>query len=229
MILLWSLICMNQEASRLKNNWISNKETRMDKHRETNLSDFFYTLKKHLSAVIIFTLIFGIAGFVSAKFIIPVQYTSNTQILVSQHHSKSSEIFNNQQADVQLVNTYKNIITNNRILSLSRKKLANSGRFDLSTSALKKSVSVKTSQNSQVFTLQAKSHDADESSAIANTVSTVFKHQIKHYMGFDNVTITSQAVTPKKPSFPNVKLFTLGGLLLGLFLGAVYSVVREDN
>lgn len=103
----------------------------------------------------------------------------------------------------------------------------NGKSYHVTTTQLKKAISVQTQQNSQVFTLNAKTNNAEESAAIANTVASVFKQQIKHIMSVNNVTIISRANTPKAASFPNKKLFTLAGAVLGLLLSFAYVLIKE--
>lgn len=236
----------------------ASRENQIDLHRLMEIC------REHAKLFILWTVIMGIFGFVIAEFVIIPQYTASTQILVNQKHDNADgQAYNNQQADIQVINTYKDIITNQVILSKVSKQLenpvkiimpakkavyrerANSRRvlvrsakpavverindksYHVTTTQLKKAISVQTQQNSQVFTLNAKTNNAEESAAIANTVASVFKQQIKHIMSVNNVTIISRANTPKAPSFPNKKLFTLAGAVLGLLLSFAYVLIKE--
>lgn len=197
------------------------------------LLQFFKIIGRHLIMIVVLALLFGGASFSVAKYGLVPTYTASTQILVNQKHASAhGQAFDNQQADVQMINTYKQIITNHRILTISKHKLANpeaedQTAYNLSYSQLKKMVNVKTSDNSQVFDLNVKAKDPKEAAVIANTVTNVFQKQIKKMMGFNNVTVASRAVSPSHPSFPNVELFTIGGALLGLIVGCVIAVVKE--
>ena len=236
----------------------ASRENQIDLHRLMEIC------REHAKLFILWTVIMGILGFVVAEFIITPQYTASTQILVNQKHDNADgQAYNNQQADIQVINTYKDIITNQVILSKASKQLENpvrvitpakkavyernaNGRrvlvrsakpavvertngksYHVTTAQLKKAISVQTQQNSQVFTLNVKTNNAEESAAIANTVASVFKQQIKHIMSVNNVTIISRANTPKAPSFPNKKLFTLAGAVLGLLLSFAYVLIKE--
>ena len=220
--------------------------------------------RKHIKMLIIWTLLAGILGFVIAQFVVVPKYTATTEILVNQRHTNDSngQAYNNQQADIQMINTYKDIITNQVILSKASKQLKNpvhvikpaqkavyrtnadgtrrlikeaqpavverGGKsYNLSTSELKEAISVQTQQNSQVFSLQVKTDDPQESAVVANTVANVFKQQIKKIMSVNNVTIVSRASTPDEPSFPNKKLFALAGAILGLILSFLYILIGD--
>lgn len=189
----------------------------------------------HVFLIIAMAVLMAVASFGVAEFAISPQYTASAQILVNQKHATADgQAFNNQQADIQMINTYKGIITNHQILHATQKQLAKPNKagapaYKLSYKQLKKMVSVQTSQNSQLFELKAKAPSAKEASTVANTVTTVFQKRIKKIMGFNNVKVTSYAVTPTKPTFPSVKLFTVGGAVVGLFLGTVIAVIKEVN
>ena len=244
-----------------------NTNNSAEKNEQGNQIDFHrlaILCRQHVKTFILWTIIMGILGFMVAEFAITPQYTASTQILVNQKHDNSNgQAYNNQQADIQVIITYMDIITNQVILSKAGKQLSNpvkvitpakkavyetnaNGKrvlirsakpavveqtnaksYNISTAELKKAISVQTQQNSQVFTLSVKTNNAEKSAAVANTVASVFKQQIKHIMSVNNVTIISRASTPKSASFPNKKLFTLVGAILGLILSFVYALIRE--
>ena len=220
--------------------------------------------RKHIKMLIIWTLLAGVLGFVIAQFVVVPKYTATTEILVNQKHTNDNngQAYNNQQADIQMINTYKDIITNQVILSKASKQLKNpvhvikpaqkavyrtnadgtrrlikeaqpavverGGKsYNFSTDELKKAISVQTQQNSQVFSLQVKTDDPQESAVVPNTVANVFKQQIKKIMSVNNVTIVSRASTPNSPSFPNKKLFALAGAVLGLILSFLYILIGD--
>ena len=220
--------------------------------------------RKHIKMLIIWTLLAGVLGYVVAQFVVVPKYTATTEILVNQKHTNDNngQAYNNQQADIQMINTYKDIITNQVILSKASKQLKNPVKvikpaqsaeyrrnadgtrklikeaqpavverggksYNLSTAELKKAISVSTQQNSQVFSLEVKTDDPQESAVVANAVANVFKSQIKKIMSINNVTIVSRASTPDEPSFPNKKLFALAGAVLGLILSFLYILIGD--
>lgn len=190
-------------------------------------------MKRHFFLILIMTVLIAGGGFAIAKYALEPQYTSTAQILVNQKDATANgQAFNNQQAAVQMISTYKELITNHQILSSAQKQLAqpedtDQTAYQLSYKKLKKMVSVRTIQNAQVFELRVKAPNAQEAATIANTVTDTFQKRIKNIMGFNNTKVTSRAIVPTKPSFPNVLLFTLGGALLGFFLGTVVAVFEE--
>lgn len=201
-----------------------------------DLSRLMAILRKHFKMLIVWTLLAGVLGFVVAQFVVVPKYTATTEILVNQKHDNNNngQAYNNQQADIQMINTYKDLITNQVILNKVSHELNSSetareyGRsYNMPVAKLKDAINISTQQNSQVFSVAVKTDDPNLSAATANTISQVFKKQIKRIMSVNNVTIVSRASVPDSPSFPNVKLFTLVGAILGLLLSAIYLIIKD--
>lgn len=242
----------------------NSSETTTNRDNQIDLHRLIVLCRSHFKLMIVWTLLVAILGFVVAEFVIIPQYTASTQILVNQKHDNNNgQDYNNQQADIQIINTYKDIITNQVILKEASRQLDNpvkvirparkavyrenaAGRrvlvraarpavvkqtrsksYHITTTQLKKAISVQTQQNSQVFTLNVKTDNPEKSAAVANTISSVFKHKIKKIMSVNNVTIVSYASVPKSASFPNKNLFTLVGALLGLVGSFIYILIRD--
>ena len=208
----------------------------MESEKNTNMIDLQHLWKlfvQHVRMILIWTVGLGVIAWGIATFVIPAKYTATTQILVNQRNSNDNngQAYTTQQADIQMINTYKDIITNQVILKSASKQLANpSGSqraYALSVAKLKDSLTVTTQTNSQVFTLSAEAGNPTEAKVIANTVAKVFKKQIRSMMNVNNVTIVSEATTPTSQSFPNKKLFALAGLVLGFLISYVYVLVRD--
>lgn len=207
-----------------------------ESNNKIDLSRLMAILRKHFKMLIVWALLVGVLGFVVAQFVVVPKYTATTEILVNQKHTNDSngQVYNDQQADIQMINTYKDIITNQVILNkvsheLNSTKIAREyGRsYNMSSSKLKSAIKISTQQNSQVFSVAVETDDPNLSVAAANTIAQVFKKQIKKIMSVNNVTIVSRAAAPNGPSFPNVKLFTLAGAVLGLLFSAIYLIIKE--
>lgn len=208
----------------------------MESEKNTNVIDLQHLWKlfvQHVRMILIWTIGLGVIAWGLAAFVIPAKYTATTQILVNQRNSNDNngQAYTNQQADIQMINTYKDIITNQVILKSASKQLANPSEsqraYALSVAKLKDSLTVSTQTNSQVFSLSAEAGNPTEAKVIANTVAKVFKKQIRSMMNVNNVTIVSEATTPTSQSFPNKKLFALAGLVLGFLISYVYVLVRD--
>lgn len=238
-----------------------------------DLRRLWMLLRAHIWAIIAWAVGLGAVGFVLAAFVVEPKYTSTTQILVNQKRNENdpNQAYNAQQADVQVINTYKDIVTSPVILKDASKWIKNptevvkpakkakyktladgtkklvspaepavvrrAGRgYNVSAKEMQKAVSVSTQQNSQVFSISAKSNNPDKAQAIANAVAQTFKNKIKRIMNVNNVTIVSPAARGTK-TFPKTTLFTLAGVILGLIISIALialsdsfnTTVRDDD
>ena len=229
-----------------------------------DLRRLWMLLRAHIWAIIAWVVGLGAVGFVLAAFVVEPKYTSTTQILVNQKRNANDagQALTAQQADVQVINTYKDIVTSPVILKDASKWIKNptevvkpakkakyrtladgtkklispaepavvrrAGRgYNVSAKEMQKAVSVSTQQQSQVFTISAKSNDPEKAQAIANAVAQTFKSKIKDIMNVNNVTIVSPASRGTK-TFPKTSLFTLAGIVLGLIISIALIVLRDS-
>lgn len=91
-----------------------------------DLRELLILLAKNWFRIITWTVALGIIGWGVANFLITPKYTSSAQILVNQKQTQDTNMnYANQQADIQVINTYKDIITSPVILKAASERLAN--------------------------------------------------------------------------------------------------------
>ena len=230
-----------------------------------DLTQLLQLCRRHIWALILWSVGLALVGWGIANFVISPKYSSSAQILVNQKSNKNdpNAAYATQQANMQLVNTYKDIVTSHVILKDASDRLANPVRvvkkakpakyrttddgrkvlvrkaqpavierdgkaYSVSASQLAKNISVATQQQSQVFSVSAKADTPEKAKAEANAVARSFRDQIPNIMNINNVTIVAPA-TNGVQSFPNVKLFTLAGFVVGLVLSLAVVIIREMN
>ncbi|WP_283594395.1 YveK family protein [Lactobacillus gallinarum] len=228
-----------------------------------DLTQLLQLCRRHIWALILWSIGLALVGWGIANFVISPKYSSSAQILVNQKSNKNdpNAAYNTQQANMQLVNTYKDIVTSHVILKDASDRLANPVRvvkkakpakykttddgrkvlvrkaqpavierdgkaYSVSASQLAKNISVATQQQSQVFSVSAKADTPEKAKAEANAVARSFRDQIPNIMNINNVTIVAPA-TNGVQSFPNVKLITLAGFVIGLVLTFAVIMIRE--
>lgn len=237
-----------------------------EKATQTNTIDLKHLwnlVKSNIWRIIIWTVGLGIIGFALAAFAIPPKYSSSTQILVNQKKDRNdpNAAYTMQQANIQVINTYKDLITSPVVLKDASNYLANPTKvvrkakpavyrrnsegnrvlvskarpavverdgksYEISAKKLQGMISVQTQQNSQVFTVTAKANTPDKAQAVANAVANSFKKKITSIMDVNNVTIVSTAGTGTR-SFPNTKLFTIAGFVIGFLISLAIIIIRD--
>lgn len=187
-----------------------------------NFGNIFNVFKNNWKLILLTGILGLLVSSVLTFIIITPKYEATVQILVSRKNTSQANYYNDQQADIQMINTYKDIITNDVILRSVRQNMIALYNINLSMSDLKSDIAVETQANSQVFSINVTDTNSDRGSKLANQVAKVFKEKVKHIVDINNVTIVSESqpssvpVTPKKGE--NLILGTAVGILLGIII-----------
>lgn len=92
-----------------------------------DIRQMFGILRKHLLLIVLSMIGVAVVAFGVAEFVMTPKYESTAQILVNQKHDEanSAAALQTQQADVQMISTYKDIITNQVVLKKVSHNLKN--------------------------------------------------------------------------------------------------------
>ena len=92
-----------------------------------DLTQLLQLCRRHIWALILWSVGLALVGWGIANFVISPKYTSSAQILVNQKSNKNdpNAAYTTQQANMQLVSTYKDIVTSHVILKDASDRLAN--------------------------------------------------------------------------------------------------------
>lgn len=190
-----------------------------------SLREIIDILRKRLGLILLSGLLgLGLAFVVTTLFITPA-YQSSTE-LIAQSKNAATDPTVNQQVDINgnlmLINTYKDMIMGDVVLTEVQKELTYQG-YKLTPTQIRSMLNVAQSEQSQMFRITATSDEPRETSAIANTTAKVFQEKTQEVLGIDRVTVTSPAITPTEPVSPNKKLNMTIGTIVGLALGTALA------
>ncbi|WP_424349044.1 YveK family protein [Latilactobacillus sp. 5-91] len=194
-----------------------------------NIEQILGVLRKYrrliAGSTITFTLLAGILTF----FVITPQYSASTELLVNRKQNTDANMqYNQVQTDVQMINTYKDLITKPVIMDSVAKKINDGKAEKLSDDQIASMISIANNQNSQVFSVTAKADNAYTAADIANMTATTFQKKAPKIMsGTDNVSIISKAKPNLTPVSPKNKLNVLIGFIIGLLIGVAVAFIRE--
>ena len=97
----------------------NNEEVTIDLRR------LFILIRKHIISILIWMIGLGLIAYGVSEYVLVPKYTASTQLLVNRKSADANQAYTNQQADINAVTTYKDIITSNVILKGASKYLAN--------------------------------------------------------------------------------------------------------
>ncbi|MGG5317336.1 YveK family protein [Enterococcus sp. AZ072] len=194
-----------------------------------SLGEIFDILKKRIGMILVTTLASILIAGAVTFFIITPKYSASTQMIVqsSAAENPNTNLQNDINGNVLLINTYKDMITGDLVIDTARDQLQAENNYNLTSENLRAMVEVEQSQNSQMFQVIATAEHPQEAAVIANKVSQIFQEKAQEVLAVNKVTITSNAQTPTKPVSPNNKLNLAIGAALGIMLGVGIAFLLE--
>lgn len=191
-----------------------------------SLQELIGVLKKRIGLIIVCMFLgLGVAG-VLTYFVITPKYSSQAQLIVRLPQNETTNV-NDINGNLQMINTYKDLIKSDTVMTEVQKRMKSEHQNDLSVQALGASVSVTQSQNSQMFSIVSKVTDPIVAQNIANQTALVFQEQAKDMLNVDKITIISAATANVSPVSPNDKLNLMIGLALGVIFGIAVAFILE--
>ena len=184
-------------------------------------------LKNNMISIIIWAVLGLIISLGSVFLLVEPKYSSSIDILVNQKASNEQVQYTTQQADLQAINTYKDVLTKPIILAPVLKEVKRTDNYQGNVSTLENSIKVTNQTNSQVVTVTVTDKNAYVAADVANTIGKVFSKKVKKMMQVDNVTIVSNAKVNNSPVSPNKKVFALAGVVIGAFVGIAITFIKE--
>lgn len=194
-----------------------------------DLSNAFKIIKKSSKTVFFWAIVGLVISLLTAIFFVTPKFSSTLEILVNQPVKDSNQQFEyaTQQADLQKVSTYKDLLTKSIVLDSVNNKLQKKDNYVGGVSGLKNSLTVSNEEQSQVISVSVIDKNAYIASDAANLIGERFTKIVKKVMKANNVTIVSKARPAKKPVSPNKKIYALTGIIVGILVGIIIFTVKE--
>ncbi|WP_251518610.1 Wzz/FepE/Etk N-terminal domain-containing protein [Staphylococcus sp. HKU1] len=188
-----------------------------------DLTKILKMLKNNLKLLIILPLIFLLISAIISFFFIDNKYQATTQVLVNEKEKDPKMMAQEVQSNIQLVNTYSEIIKSPRILEKVSKEL--DGEY--LSSEINSMLKVSNQEQSQILEIAVVSKNKEKSEQIANKVAKVFSDEVPKIMNVDNVSILSKANDTASQVEPKILLNLPLSFILGLFLALIIIFSKE--
>lgn len=167
----------------------------------------------------------GFAGLIISKFILVPQYRSTTSVYIL---SKSSNNDSLTVSDTQLATTltkdYERMITSR---SVAKQVLKDLDLEEVYTyEELVKRITVTNVKDTRIINITVQDEDPEVAKEIADAVRDVSAERIQQVMNIEAVNTVDEANLPTRPSEPSVRRWTLGAVVLGMILAALFVLAR---
>lgn len=184
--------------------------------------------KRFLLLITTIVLGLGVASITTYFFIIPKFSASAELIVQSKNENSAMNLQSDIQANVFLINTYKDMILGDIVLNRVNEEIESSTDYQVTKSELAQMIDVLQSPGSQMFQIKITTDDSKKSAIISNLTAKVFREKAMEILDVSRVTITSAAQSNSLPISPNKKLNMAIGVLLGLALGIGIVFLLEN-
>lgn len=176
-------------------------------------------LQKNLKILIILPLLFLIISAIVTFFVLSPKYQANTQILVNQTKGDNPQFMAQEvQSNIQLVNTYKEIVKSPRILDEVSKDL--NDKYSPSKLSSMLTITNKKIRNLSTSKLKVVINKIRKKLRIASLKLQVNK--FRRLMSVDNVSILSKADGTAVKVAPKTVVNLIGAFFLGLVVALIY-------
>lgn len=220
-----------------------------NQEQEINLAELFYLLLSRIKFIILLTVLGAAVLFCYAKFWLPVQYTSAVSIYVKNSEIKTdTTTASDLSAAKSLASTYIVILDDDvvydkvsamlldeygadqlkQFFSISKDK---EGNDYISAGQIRRLVTAKALNNTEVIQISAVTRDPGLSAAICNDIASFAKDLLKDVTKAGSVETIGQAKQPTGPSGPSVKRYSIIGALIGFVIAATIVIIGKllDN
>ena len=197
---------------------------------EIDLGELFVALcKKALIIAIVTILVGAIVGAYAFFFVTPkykasaMMYVNNNSVSVAGASFDLSDL----NAAKSLVNTYMVILNSRNVLN----DVIEESGVAYSYKELKSMISAAPVDSTEVFEVVVTSTNPEEAELIANSICSVLPQKIASIVESSSVRIVDSAVLPEKKSSPNITMYALVGMIVGVVISCVVIVILKlfDN
>ena len=190
---------------------------------EVSLKDLMAIIKQRMWIIVSIGTLGLLLAAVYTFLLVTPMYDSTTQLLVNRTNDGTNNIqLNDINSNVQIINTYKDIIKGPVILEEVKEDMG----LDYTVEQLAEMVVIGVNPNSQVFSLTVMGPNPNEAAEIANGIAATFESAIFDIMNVENVSIISYAKIHSKPVSPVAVNNLVIGLGVGLMLGFGIALLR---
>ncbi|MDM7862355.1 Wzz/FepE/Etk N-terminal domain-containing protein [Staphylococcus borealis] len=187
-----------------------------------DLSKFMNAIKKNWKLIVLLPIILMLISLLVTVFLMKPKYEANTQVLVNQKEKNAELMAQEVQSNIQLVNTYSEILKSPRIIEDVAKKNSKYSAEDI-----KGMLTVTTQAESQILNVTVKNGSKKDAEKVANDIANVFSDKMPEIMNVDNVSVLSKANGTATKVSPNLLLNLAIGLILGIIIAMMIVVLKE--
>lgn len=182
-----------------------------------DLMELISVIFRKLHVIIFVGILFAAISFAGTKFLITPMYTSTTKMYVlSKQNDNATVTYSDLQTGTQLTKDYMELVKSRPVLE----KVINELHLDMSSDALKDSITVETPEDTRILSVSVEHPDPEMAKEIADKIREAVSVQITEIMSAEAVNTVEEGNLPENPSSPSM----MKNIVIGGFLGCLLAV-----
>lgn len=194
----------------------------MNEDREISLKELFICIWEKIWVIILSTLIFGVVAYFITIYLITPQYQSSVTLYVNNKTEGTGALTSSDvTAAKSLVSTYITIIESNSVID----EVVRQAGFDSTSEQIRKMISAKSINNTEVFEVSITGPSAQNNAVIANLIADIAPEKISEIVEGSSVKIIDRAQVSFIPVSPKMSKNVAIACMLGLLLSSMLIVL----
>lgn len=187
---------------------------------EIDLLELFHVLWSKALVILLSTAAVGLAAMLVTQVFLTPQYQSTTKMYILTQQNNETVTSSDLQASEQLTQDCAAMIQSRQVAESVISQLG----LDISAEELLSKVTVTTSTNTRIITIDVQDEDPYLACEIANALRTIAADTIQNVMNIEAANVFEEANIPENPVSPSTMRNTLIGAILG-FVIAVAAIL----
>jgi capsular polysaccharide biosynthesis protein len=187
-----------------------------------DLKEIMLILTSKLWLIILIGIIGGVAGGLISGYLVIPKYTSSAKVYVINRQDENKITYSDLQTGEQLTKDYMILIKSRPITE----KVISLLQLPLSNDELSSIIEVNTPSDTRFLSIKVTYPDAETAKNIVDTIVQVSVDAMINVMEIDKVNIFEQGNLPQEPSSPNIKIYIIIGVIMGLLLPSLILTTR---
>ena len=187
---------------------------------EIDLLELFHVLWSKALVILLSTAAVGLAAMLVTQVFLTPQYQSTTKMYILTQQNNETVTSSDLQASEQLTQDCAAMIQSRQVAESVISQLG----LDISAEELLSKVTVTTSTNTRIITIDVQDEDPYLACETANALRTIAADTIQNVMNIEAANVFEEANLPENPVSPSTMRNTLIGAILG-FVIAVAAIL----
>lgn len=194
-------------------------------NEQISFMDIFRMILKRWWILLSIVCVCGIISFTICEYFITPMYTSSGKLFarIDTNDAEANANITNINTATRLVSTYIEIFKTDTFLG----RIADVSGLDYTAKQISNMISLSSLSETEILSVEVTCPSPTDAKILANLIMDSAQDEIDRIGHGGYVSVIDEATTPQAPSSPNVELYIIIGVLLGVLIGVGVILIIE--